>query len=90
MKKPSKKKMRQTTITMTFLSDMTTREFCYWLQGYFELDGDLSEGINPHRAKIIRQHLELVFKNVTKEEFPLRKIDLTKAFAKHEEDTRYC
>jgi hypothetical protein len=70
---------------------MNATEFCYWLQGYFELDGDLSSGINPHRSKIIREHLNLVFTNVTSNNFPLFTINnKDNTFVKHGEDTKYC
>lgn len=46
---------------------MTPQEFCYWLQGYFELsraipnDGKLYES----QIKMIHEHLQLVFKKIT-------------------------
>ncbi len=43
---------------------MTSRDFCYWLQGFFELsieDGEVS--ISREQAKIISNHLNLVFKH---------------------------
>jgi hypothetical protein len=41
---------------------MTTRDFCYWLQGYFEL-ADPDNNIDlTHDAKMrIRRHLAMVF-----------------------------
>lgn len=49
---------------------MTAREFCYWLQGYFEIHGNQPEPPEPNnfgvitseQAKTIRKHLALVFK----------------------------
>lgn len=41
---------------------MTARDFCYWLQGYFELGTSLS-GITPVQMEQIRNHLALVFKH---------------------------
>lgn len=42
---------------------MTSRDFCYWLQGYFELAstnvGQLS--ITSDQLKMIQKHLNLVF-----------------------------
>jgi len=41
---------------------MNTIDFCFWLQGYFEIRGEDSE-ITAEQATIIRQHLSLVFKH---------------------------
>ena len=42
---------------------MTSRDFCYWLQGYFELRA--SDGVDveptPEMLEMIRKHLALVF-----------------------------
>ena len=41
---------------------MTPEQFCYWLQGYFELaQRPESDGLSPAQAKTIREHLGLVF-----------------------------
>lgn len=42
---------------------MNARDFCFWLQRYFELQGvdPLNDGIKPAQAKSIRDHLSLVF-----------------------------
>jgi hypothetical protein len=37
--------------------------FCYWLQGFFELSN--SETITPLQVKVIKDHLNLVFKKET-------------------------
>lgn len=47
---------------------MTSRDFCYWLQGYLEISGKgrgsiLDEGIDPEATTMIRKHLDLVFKH---------------------------
>ena len=47
---------------------MTSRDFCYWLQGFFELNGaadpnESASPINSKQAQAIRQHLALVFKH---------------------------
>ena len=39
---------------------MQASEFCYWLQGYFELSGG-EETISKEQAKAIKRHLDLVF-----------------------------
>lgn len=38
---------------------MNAVDFCFWLQGYFEISGN-SE-INKEQSKIIQDHLALVF-----------------------------
>jgi hypothetical protein len=40
---------------------MTSREFCYWLQGLFELDPP--EDLDSEQTELIRRHLALVFKH---------------------------
>lgn len=41
---------------------MTTRDFCYWLQGFFELNGMmLNTTLNPDQVKVIKNHLNMVF-----------------------------
>ncbi len=40
---------------------MTARDFCYWLQGLFEL-GKPSE-LNAEQTEVVRRHLALVFKH---------------------------
>jgi hypothetical protein len=46
---------------------MTSRDFCYWLQGYFEIMDPSGQGspfpIGPTQAKCIKEHLQLVFKH---------------------------
>ena len=46
---------------------MTSEQFCYWLQGYFELK-KIEHGeviITPLAAKAIDDHLQTVFHKVT-------------------------
>ncbi len=40
---------------------MTSRDFCYWLQGFFEIGG--FKDIQPEQVKIIKNHLHMVFKH---------------------------
>jgi hypothetical protein len=45
---------------------MTGRDFCYWLQGFFEISENLEDDIKDikltdKQVKIIRSHLNLVF-----------------------------
>ena len=44
---------------------MTSRDFCYWLQGFFELrDAEpVSEGLSAQQTELLRKHLALVFKH---------------------------
>jgi hypothetical protein len=43
---------------------MNSQEFCYWLQGFFEMT-DAKE-ITPEQVDMIKRHLSLVFVNVTR------------------------
>lgn len=40
---------------------MTSRDFCYWLQGYFEVSGITHVG--EKEIAIIKNHLNMVFKH---------------------------
>lgn len=40
---------------------MTSRDFCYWLQGFYEITG--TDTISESQSKMIRRHLNLVFKH---------------------------
>ena len=40
---------------------MTSRDFCFWLQGYFELSGD--QAIDQGQSNVIKQHLSMVFRH---------------------------
>lgn len=40
---------------------MRSRDFCYWLQGFFELSKD-NRGLTEDQVRMIRAHLNLVFK----------------------------
>jgi len=46
---------------------MNELNFCYWLQGFFELKKtiDHREGFSPDTVKVIEDHLKLVFNKVT-------------------------
>lgn len=46
---------------------MTPEQFCYWLQGYFELKQtiDHRDGATPETMKVIEDHLKTVFVKVT-------------------------
>jgi hypothetical protein len=50
------------------VGEMTSRDFVYWLQGFFELDKSgpkRSEklSLTPEQTETIRRHLALVFKH---------------------------
>lgn len=40
---------------------MTSRDFCYWLQGFFEVSQ--AKEVTADQAQIIRNHLNMVFKH---------------------------
>lgn len=40
---------------------MTSRDFAYWLQGFFEISG--TKQIDENQTEIIKKHLNLVFKH---------------------------
>lgn len=42
---------------------MSPENFCYWLQGYFELSGE--EDLSMEQVEVIRDHLKLVFMKLT-------------------------
>lgn len=43
---------------------MTPRDFCYWLQGYFEIGGQEHDvELSADRLAIINKHLQLVFES---------------------------
>lgn len=54
---------------------MTSRDFCFWLQGYLEI-GDPS-GIPNNKLEIVKKHLCLVFKH---------EIDPSKGDKKHQDE----
>lgn len=39
---------------------MTSRDFCYWLQGQFELNPG-AKALTAQQTKLIKQHLHMVF-----------------------------
>ncbi len=47
---------------------MTSREFCYWLQGFFELEGPAE--IDYDTLQIIKSHLAMVFKHEIDPSYP--------------------
>lgn len=49
---------------------MTPQEFCYWLQGYFELTGKEAESLSATQVSVMRNHLNLVFKHEIDPKYP--------------------
>ncbi len=47
---------------------MTSRDFCYWLQGFFELT-DATE-ITGDQVELIKKHLHMVFEHEIDPSFP--------------------
>lgn len=60
---------------------MTSRDFCYWLQGYFELNNATSERTPEHlsegQVQAIKNHLKMVF---------VHEIDPSHGNKKHQEE----
>ena len=54
---------------------MTSRDFCYWLQGYFEVSEP--KEISEKQTQMIKKHLALVFKH---------EIDPSMGDEKHQEE----
>lgn len=42
---------------------MTADQFCYWLQGFFEVSGQTT--LTEPQVSVIKEHLQLVFKKET-------------------------
>lgn len=42
---------------------MKPQEFCYWLQGYFEVQNP--EALTKEQTQMVKDHLKLVFTKVT-------------------------
>lgn len=40
---------------------MQSRDFCYWLQGYFEVSGKNRTSLGPEQVETIKSHLAMVF-----------------------------
>ncbi len=62
---------------------MKSRDFCYWLQGFFELKD--ANDITTSQAKVIQDHLSMVFIHEIDPSFPAtQQVALTTA---HNKDT---
>lgn len=53
---------------------MTSRDFCYWLQGTFEIMGDDMRFFDEKQVAIIKAHLNMVFEHEIDPSFPDKKI----------------
>ncbi len=42
---------------------MTPQNFCYWLQGFFEITGTDVKTLNEKQINMIKSHLRLVFRD---------------------------
>jgi hypothetical protein len=46
---------------------MTSRDFCYWLQGFFEIHASAQQSyppsLDPSQTDAVKRHLALVFKH---------------------------
>lgn len=42
---------------------MKSESFCYWLQGYFEINGNEDADLSTEQVQVIKNHLALVFKH---------------------------
>ena len=63
---------------------MTTEQFTYWLQGFFEVSGD--KKLNEKQVTIIKDHLALVFDKVTPDRDSKRvKINMNSILEKKQE-----
>lgn len=40
---------------------MQSRDFCYWLQGYFEINGARADNLTSMQLETIKKHLAMVF-----------------------------
>lgn len=47
---------------------MTSRDFCYWLRGYFELAS--ADELSTSQVETIKQHLSMVFIHEIAPSFP--------------------
>ena len=52
---------------------MTSRDFCFWLQGFFEIAKPMQLG--PNEIELIEKHLKLVFVHEIDPSMPNPKLD---------------
>lgn len=64
---------------------MTEQNFCYWLQGLFEMGNPTH--LDERQTQIIKDHLQLVFKKIT----PDRRISVEETISSlMDKNTSYC
>lgn len=56
---------------------MKATEFCYWLQGWFELEGTDKPALTPKQVEVIKNHLNMVFLHDIDPKYP-NKVGLDK------------
>ncbi len=49
--------------------NMKSTEFCYWLQGFFEISGG-ANSLTKEQSEMIQKHLHLVFKHEIDPSYP--------------------
>lgn len=47
---------------------MTSRDFCFWLQGFFEVSK--AKTLGDEQTEIVKRHLSMVFKHEIDPSFP--------------------
>jgi hypothetical protein len=47
---------------------MTSRDFCYWLQGHFEIGN--TKAMNERETEMVKRHLAMVFEHEIDPSFP--------------------
>ena len=52
---------------------MTSREFCYWLQGFFEINDGGTGALTTQQAEVIKNHLNMVFIHEIDPSYPNKK-----------------
>ena len=64
---------------------MTSRDFCYWLQGYLEIRAEElnPKGLNESQVECIQKHLALVFKHEIDPSFGEDQEELNKIHNQH-------
>lgn len=65
---------------------MTSRDFCYWLQGLFELDSP--KELNVRQTTLIKKHLAMVFKHEIDPSFGEESLEELRAIHKAESQRR--
>lgn len=53
---------------------MDSLQFCYFLQGFLEINNNPDQQMSAQQVQIIKDHLDLVFTKVTPSYFPLTSI----------------